>query len=192
MKSKKRAVVFTSILLLSSVIISSPQTVSANSASPKKNTVIEQKTKGTVKKGWFKKGKYRYYRLKNGELCKSKIIKIGKHYYSFDKKGRMRKGLVKLGTDYSGYFSYKTGHFIYYVMDLKVTRVFKDQAVGKSKEGWLYEVPFDKKIKWKDRSGKNVKKPVISKNEKIRVYFKGQILESSPAQFMKIVKVRIK
>lgn len=192
MKSKKRVIFFTSMLLLSSVIISPPQTLSANSTSPKKNTVVAQKAKDTIKKGWFKKGKYRYYRLKNGKLCKSKIIKIGKHYYSFDKKGRMKKGLVKLGADYSGYFSYKTGRFIYYVMDLKVTRVFKDQVIGKSKEGGMYSVPFDKKIKWKDRSGKKVKQSVISKNEKIRVYFKGEILEISPARFAKIVKVRIK
>ena len=64
---------------------------------------VKVENTGTVQKtGWFTKGKYRYYRMKNGKLCKERFVKIGKYYYSFDSKGRMRTGTVKLSKEFNG------------------------------------------------------------------------------------------
>ena len=43
-----------------------------------------------------------------------------------------------------------------------------------------------------DEAGKKVKKSAIRKNDSTRVYFKGNILEISPAQLTEVVKVRVK
>src|SRR5699024_10154215 len=104
---------------------------------------------------------------------------------------RMKKGLVKLNREYSGYFSYKTGRFAYFVMDLKVTRVSENSIVGKTKKGGLYSVSL-KNVKLVNEAGKKVKKSAIRKNDSTRVYFKGNILEISPAQLTEVVKVRVK
>lgn len=185
MKLRKRLAFITSLLLLLLSIVASSQLTLIASSVP-----AEEKAE-TVQKGWFRKGKYRYYRMKNGKLCKGKFAKIGRYYYSFDNKGRMKKGLVKLNREYSGYFSYKTGRFAYFVMDLKVTRVSENSIVGKTKKGGLYSVSL-KNVKLVNEAGKKVKKSAIRKNDSTRVYFKGNILEISPAQLTEVVKVRVK
>lgn len=167
-----------------------PYLSSEASSDLSKNVTSEYKEQKTIQ-GWVKKGKYQYYRLKNGKVCKKAWVKIGKYYYSFDTKGRMRKGVVKLNSDYSGYFSFKTGRFIYNAMDLKVAEVYSEYALAVNEQGAAFSVPF-KNVKWVDKEGRKVKKEEIRENGEIRVCFKGEILESSPAQFVKIVKVRVR
>lgn len=152
--------------------------------------VSENKTQKTTT-GWFKKGNHQYYRSKNGKLCKKSWVKIGKHFYSFDANGRMKKGIVKLNRSYSGYFSSKTGRFVYNVVDLKIAQIGSNSVIGKNEHGDLFSIPF-KNTKWVNKKGKTVKKLEIRENETIRVCFKGSIKEISPGEFVNIVKVQVK
>ena len=67
MKLRKRLAFITSLLLLLLSIVASSQLTLIASSVP-----AEEKAE-TVQKGWFRKGKYRYYRMKNGKLCKSEL-----------------------------------------------------------------------------------------------------------------------
>ena len=71
-----------------------------------KTTSSQSESTAKKKNGWVKKKGYYYYYVDGKKTVGSKTI--GKHKYSFDKKGRMRKGWFKINKKFY-YFSRKTG-----------------------------------------------------------------------------------
>lgn len=189
----RKAIVCLSMCLAIGSSAAAPMASEAKSLEPKSEAKVSVKNQKNSKSGWVKRGKNRYYRMKNGKLCKSKYKKIGKYYYSFDSKGRMKTGLVKVNDKFSGYFSRKTGRLAYCVMDLKVKRVYKGSAVGQRKSGKsyeLYDIPLTK-VKLVNSKGKRIKASAVKKNDLVRICFNGDILERYPAAFQEIVKIKL-
>ena len=82
----RKAIVCLSMCLAIGSSAAAPMASEAKSLEPKSEAKVSVKNQKNSKSGWVKRGKNRYYRMKNGKLCKSKYKKIGKYYYYFDKK----------------------------------------------------------------------------------------------------------
>ena len=152
------------------------------------NWIPETPSAKKVTYGWITKGNNRYYRMKNGKLCTSKWQKIGKYYYSFDSKGRMKKGNVRLSNNTLAYFSTTTGRFVSYLKRLTVTKKGKTSIEAKDSTG-KYSIPL-KNLTVINNAGKKISTSSLKKNSKICVLYTGSIRETSPATFSKILKVK--
>lgn len=148
----------------------------------------QKKTNESKKSGWFKKGKYKYYRMKNGKLCTKKYVKINGKYYSFDSKGRMRTGLITFSEDDKVYFSKTKGHMVNFVKVMNVERKYKDSVVGKDSSGGLYDVTLKKIV---DKNNKVISASKLKKGSKIYVLYKGGMQESYPMQFQNAYKIKL-
>ena len=189
----RKAIVCLSMCLAIGSSAAAPMASEAKSLEPKSEAKVSVKNQKGKKTGWVKRGKNRYYRMKNGKLCKSKCKKIGRYYYSFDSKGRMKTGLVKVNKNFTGYFSEKTGRLSYYTMDLRVKKVYKGSAIGQKKGGnsyELYDIPLTN-VKLVNSRGKRIKASAVKKNSLVRVCYYGDILEIYPAAFQEIVKIKL-
>lgn len=140
------------------------------------------------KTGWITKGKNTYYRTSKGKLVKNQTKTIGKNTYLFDKKGRVVKGVKKNGVYYD-YYSKADGRYLYSYIDLKIKTMEDASVIGKKGSG-EYRV-FDN-VRFLNRKGKSISFHKLRKGQKIRVYFQGNegILETFPAQFAKVIKVK--
>ncbi|WP_373215062.1 hypothetical protein [Ruminococcus sp. 5_1_39BFAA] len=165
-------------------------TLSAAAAEVSTGTVTGSQTETTKKSGWFNKGKYRYYRMKNGKLCKKSFVKIGKYYYSFDSKGRMKKGIVTVPKKGKAYFSKKNGRFLCLATELKVMKKYKNEVLVAGKNAAdRYYVPL-KNVALLDSKGKKILPKAIKKGCRILVFATGDILETYPAQFSEVIAVQ--
>lgn len=190
MKGLNKIVKLVTAVFLAGVITFMPGISDSNCAYAKAEPAQQTAEKEAVQKtGWFKKGKYKYYRLENGKLCTKKFVKINGKYYSFDAKGRLRTGLVTVSKDVKAYFSKKDGHFVNYVKEMVVVQKYKGSVTAKDSSGALFKLNLKKIV---DETGKDIPESAIKKNSKIHViYKKGAILETYPLQFGCSYKIKV-
>lgn len=191
-KSKKIFRVLLTILMICMMMVSpieAKSQVSNNLNNKEKAAVENQKKSNELKRrGWFKKGKYMYYRMKNGKLCTKKYAKIDGKYYSFDSKGRMRIGLITFSENDKVYFSKTKGYMVNFVKVMNVVKKYKDSVIGKDSSGALYDVTLKKIV---DKNNKVISASKLKKGSKIHVLYKGGIQESYPMQFQNAYKIKL-
>lgn len=191
-KIKNATGIFLVILIISLTMVSpvAGRSPISGNLSNKVQTVSGDKEKPNVSKrsGWFKNGKYKYYRMKNGKLCTKKYAKIDGRYYSFDAKGRMRTGLITFSADDKVYFSKANGHMVNFVKVMDVVKTYKNSITGKDSTGTLYDVTLKKIV---DKNGKVISASKLKKGSKLHVLYKGGIQESFPIQFQNAYKIKL-
>ena len=188
-----------------SLLICIPTYADLHSAAANESTAVTQNTGTAVRKGLTKQGKnYYYYSKVTGKKIKDKLVKIGKYKYGFDKKGRLvcgktakiagftyhfdKKGraLIRESKNYGTYYCVDTvtKKVIYARHTLKIVEKTKGGIIGKisGKTGELYMLGTSEKL-----TGKVFRS--LQKGDKIRVWFDGMILETSPAQYEKVYKI---
>lgn len=144
----------------------------------------------TSKTGWFKKGKYRYYRKADGKLCKNETLKIEGSEYRFDKKGRMVTGYAKVNGEVRHYDE-MTGVRTDARIKLKITeRAGKTIYLKGGKNRYMVSKTEIAKMVY-NKNGKKSSFSKLKKGVSVWVYHSGIIAESYPAQFMHIYKVVI-
>ena len=188
------------VVILGLLSISSP-------IAAKEMSVLSLKSGNTLKKGLVKEGKnFYYYSRYTGKIVKDKLVKVGKYKYGFDKRGRLVYGKTARIAGFIYHFDAKgralicesknNGTFfcedtvskkiIYARHTLRIMEKTASgiiaKAAGSSDE--LYRIP-EKMLK-----GKVFRSLKIG--DKIQIWFDGMVLESSPAQYVKIFKAEKK
>ena len=152
------------------------------------NGMIDTTSNTSNKVGWFTKNGYKYYRMPNGELCTDKFIKIGRNYYSFDKNGRMRTGLISFSNSDKAYFSKTYGNFTNFVKVLKVVENKQSSILAKDIKGNLYTIALNKVV---DKNQNDISGSMLKKNSTIHVIYRGGVYETYPLRFENAYKVRL-
>lgn len=136
--------------------------------------------------GWFKKGLYTYYRKANGKLYKNTVKKIDNYNCRFDEKGR----LVRKWNQKNWYDSTLTKHK-WVSTRLTITEKGKDFILLKTKNKNKFMIYNDELSLIYGKNNKKIKFSKLKEGQKVEVVHDGFYLETYPAAFSQILKLKV-
>lgn len=173
------------VLTLLAVLLLGSMPAFAGQVSAASNTQSEAKAK-KQQYGWFKKGRYTYYRTRSGQLYKNTVKKIGNYQCRFDQKG----WLVRKWNQTYWYDSTLTKHK-WEKVRLTITEKGKNHILLKAKNKSKYMIGKQEIPQIYDKNNKKISFSKLKEGQAVWVYFDGFLLEVSPICFNDILKIKV-